>query len=100
MKVSCRGRNNRIAAPYSHITVLRGDQRTHPEFGFKERRTAGIVAEKLGGSVNEVLTELAATTVIGVVQGRQADSMIGLRVDMDALPMQEPMLEPVQDSMQ
>lgn len=82
--------HNRIAALHGDITEWRRDLHTHPEVGFEEVRTAGVVAEKLREfGVDEVITEMATTGVVGVVHGRQPGPMIGLRADMDALPMQE-----------
>ena len=82
--------HNRIAALHDDITEWRRDLHAHPEVGFEEVRTAGIVAEKLREfGVDEVITEMATTGVVGIVHGRQPGSMSGLRADMDALPMQE-----------
>ena len=82
--------HNRIAAIHDQVTEWRRDLHTHPEIGFEEHRTAGIVADKLRAfGVDEVMTGIATTGVVGIIHGRTAGPMIGLRADMDALPMQE-----------
>jgi hippurate hydrolase len=86
------GAYQRLAAWHSELTAFRRDLHAHPELGFEEVRTAGRVAEalKLAG-VDEVHTGIAKTGVVGVIRGARAESgrMIGLRADMDALPMRE-----------
>lgn len=82
--------HNRISDLHEEITAWRRDLHTHPEIGFEEIRTAGIVAEKLGSfGVDEIITGIATTGVVGIIHGAQDGPMIGLRADMDALPMQE-----------
>lgn len=82
--------HNRIASLHGEVSEWRRDLHAHPELGFREVRTAGIVADKLQAfGVDEVMTGIATTGVVGVVHGRQPGPMIGLRADMDALPMQE-----------
>lgn len=82
--------HNRISAMHDEVTVWRRDLHAHPEIGFEEVRTATIVAEKLRGfGVDEVITGMATTGVVGIVHGRSTGPMIGLRADMDALPMHE-----------
>jgi hippurate hydrolase len=81
-----------IAQYHPEITALRRDLHAHPELGFEERYTAGRVAEalKLCG-VDEVHTGIGKTGVVAVVRGERNTSgkMIGLRADMDALPLTE-----------
>ncbi len=82
--------HNRIAALHSDISDWRRDLHAHPETGFEEVRTSAIVAEKLQSfGVDEVHTGIATTGVIGIVHGQRPGPVIGLRADMDALPMQE-----------
>ncbi|MEZ5716687.1 MAG: M20 aminoacylase family protein [Paracoccaceae bacterium] len=82
--------HNRIADLLGDITAWRRDLHAHPETGFEEVRTAGIVADKLREfGVDEVITGMATTGVVGIIHGERAGPMIGLRADMDALPMQE-----------
>jgi hippurate hydrolase len=81
-----------IAQYHPEITALRRDLHAHPELGFEERYTAARVAEalKLCG-VDEVHTGIGKTGVVAVVRGERNTSgkMIGLRADMDALPLTE-----------
>ena len=69
------------------------DLHAHPEIGFTETRTAGVVADKLREyGVDEVHTNIAKTGVVGIIHGKgQGDNTrrIGLRADMDALPIDE-----------
>ena len=72
------------------MTAWRRDLHAHPEVGFEEIRTSGMVAEKLRGWGIDVHHGLAGTGVVGTLVGRgPAGRSIGLRADMDALPMQE-----------
>lgn len=75
----------------AELTDIFKDLHQHPEIGFQEVRTAGVVATKLREfGVDEVHEGIAGTGVVGVVKGN-ADSprRIGLRADMDALPIDE-----------
>jgi amidohydrolase len=69
--------------------ALRRDLHTHPELGFAEHRTAGIVAERLTALGLEVHTGIGGTGVVGILTGAQSGPTIMLRADMDALPMPE-----------
>ncbi len=72
------------------LTAIRRDLHTHPEIGFEEKRTSGIVAEKLTQWGVEVHRGLGGTGVVGVLKGKGGGTRrIGLRADMDALPMEE-----------
>ncbi len=75
------------------LSAFRRDLHAHPELGFEERRTAARVAEALQGfGFDEVHTGVGRTGVVGVLRGRRAGSSsksVGLRADMDALPVQE-----------
>ena len=80
----------RIDGYADELTAIRRDLHAHPEIGFEEVRTSGIVAEKLKGWGIEVHRGLGGTGVIGVLKGKGTSSKrIGLRADMDALPMEE-----------
>jgi len=82
--------NNRIAGFHEDMTAWRRDLHEHPELGFEEHRTSGIVAEKLRAfGCDEVITGIAGTGVVGVIRGSAAGPGIGLRADMDALPIAE-----------
>ena len=81
---------NRIAEFHADMTAWRHDFHRHPELGFQEHRTSAIVAEKLREfGVDEVVTGIARTGVVGVIRGRAGDGAVGLRADMDALPIHE-----------
>ena len=76
-------------ADYSAFTQVRRDIHAHPELGFEEHRTAQIVAEKLKAWGIEVHTGIAGTGVVGVLKNGNSGKTIGLRADLDALPLQE-----------
>lgn len=82
---------NRIAAFHAEMTEWRHDLHAHPELALQETRTSAIVQQKLKDfGVDEVITGLARTGVVGVIRGRGgSDRAIGLRADMDALPIHE-----------
>jgi hippurate hydrolase len=76
---------------HAELRAIRHDIHAHPELAFQEERTSQIVAEKLASWGVEVHRGLARTGVVGVLRGRQSASgrAIGLRADMDCLPMHE-----------
>jgi hippurate hydrolase len=80
-----------IADSTKELTAIFRDLHTHPEIGFTEERTSAIVAEKLREyGVDEVHTGLGKTGVVGLIYGKQKGSRrVGLRADMDALPIHE-----------
>ncbi|HVV60997.1 MAG TPA: M20 aminoacylase family protein [Pseudolabrys sp.] len=84
---------NRIADMHDDITTWRRDLHAHPEILYDVHRTAGSVAEKLKAfGCDEVVTGIGRTGVVGVIRGRKGDKsgkVIGLRADMDALPLDE-----------
>lgn len=83
---------NRVAEFHEEITAWRQDFHAHPEVLFDVERTAGIVTDKLRAfGCDEVVTGLGRTGVVGIINGRTNTSgrTIGLRADMDALPMTE-----------
>ena len=74
------------------IAALRRRIHAHPELGFEEKMTSDLVAEQLQAWGVEVHRGMAQTGVVGIVRGRDGGACgraIGLRADMDALPMQE-----------
>ncbi|MFO1328743.1 MAG: M20 aminoacylase family protein [Rubrivivax sp.] len=74
------------------LTALRRDLHAHPELGFDERRTSDLVAARLAALGIPMHRGLARTGVVGIVHGRDGGASgraIGLRADMDALPVQE-----------
>src|SRR6201987_4645965 len=81
---------DRIEAFADELTAIRRDLHAHPEIGFEEVRTSGIVADKLTQWGIEVHRGLGGTGVVGVLKGKgSGGKRIGLRADMDALPMEE-----------
>ena len=83
---------NRIADLHPEITAWRRDIHAHPELLFDVHRTAAVVADKLKGfGCDEVVTGIGRTGVVGVIRGSKGagSRTIGLRADMDALPLQE-----------
>ncbi|MBP6318282.1 MAG: amidohydrolase, partial [Rubrivivax sp.] len=68
---------------------LRRDIHRHPELAFQERRTAALVAAQLGAWGYEVSTGLGGTGVVGQLRRGTSSRSIGLRADMDALPIAE-----------
>ena len=80
----------RIEEYADELTAIRRDLHEHPEIGFEETRTASIVAEKLRAWGIEVHTGIGKTGVVGVLEGKGGGGRaVGLRADMDALPMDE-----------
>jgi amidohydrolase len=74
----------------AELTAIRRDIHAHPEIGFEEIRTSALVAEKLKGWGIEVSEKIGRTGVVGTIRGnRKGPRSIGLRADMDALPIFE-----------
>ncbi|MFK7892267.1 MAG: M20 aminoacylase family protein [Granulosicoccus sp.] len=71
------------------LVAIRRDLHEHPELGMQEIRTSGVVAKLLEQWGIEVHTDIGKTGVVGVLKGRADGRMIGLRADMDALPIEE-----------
>ena len=80
---------DRIAALQSEMTGWRRDIHAHPELGFEEHRTASLVAQKLQEFGVEVHRGVGKTGVVGVLRAGSSPRRIGLRADMDALPIKE-----------
>jgi hippurate hydrolase len=83
---------NRIADMKEEITAWRRDFHMHPELQYDVHRTAGVVADKLRAfGCDEVIPGIGRTGVVAVIRGRKQTSgkVIGMRADMDALPMTE-----------
>ncbi|WP_018699893.1 M20 aminoacylase family protein [Amorphus coralli] len=81
---------SRISDFTDELVAIRHDLHAHPEIGFEETRTAAIVAERLASWGIKTHTGIGGTGVVGVLQGRHpGDRRVGLRADMDALPMDE-----------
>jgi amidohydrolase len=80
---------NSIAAIADDMAAWRHDIHAHPETAYKEVRTSALVAAKLESWGIEVHRGIAETGLVGVLRGRPGSRSIGLRADMDALPMEE-----------
>ena len=78
-----------IEALRGEMTVWRRDLHAHPETGFEERRTSALVAEKLKSFGLRVHKGLGRTGVVGTLRAGSGKGAIGLRADMDALPLKE-----------
>jgi hippurate hydrolase len=74
---------------HAELTEWRRDFHAHPELGFEEIRTSGLVAERLAAFGCEVHRGLGQTGVVGTLRTGNGARTIGLRADMDALPMHE-----------
>jgi len=81
--------SERIADFHADMTAWRRDIHAHPELGFQETRTASIVAAKLESFGIEVHRGVGKTGVVGVLRAGSGKRTIGLRADMDGLPIQE-----------
>jgi hippurate hydrolase len=87
---------NRVAELMPEISEWRRDIHAHPELQFDVHRTAGLVAEKLKSfGCDQVVSGIGRTGVVGVIHGKRGEDKaepsrtIGLRADMDALPITE-----------
>ncbi|MDG1377862.1 MAG: M20 family metallopeptidase [Yoonia sp.] len=83
---------NRFAELLPEITAWRRDLHEHPEILFETHRTASVVADKLKAfGCDEIVTGIGRTGVVGVIKGKtnKSGKVIGLRADMDALPIHE-----------
>src|SRR6195952_2533505 len=81
--------HNRIAEFAAEMTEWRQDIHAHPELAFEEHRTSDIVATKLAAWGIEVTRGIAGTGVVGTLRLGNSKRAIGIRADMDALPMPE-----------
>jgi hippurate hydrolase len=80
---------NRIAGMHDDLTRWRRDIHAHPELGFEEQRTSDLVAAKLAEFGCEVYRGIGKTGVVGRLRVGASPRSVGLRADMDALPIQE-----------
>jgi amidohydrolase len=78
-----------ILGRVGELVAIRRDIHAQPEVGFEEARTSALVAEQLASWGIVVHTGIGKTGVVGVVRGNAPGAVIGLRADMDALPMDE-----------
>ena len=79
----------RIATLHPEMTAWRRDIHSHPELGFEEQRTSDFVAAKLAEFGVEVHRGIGRTGVVGVLRAGSSARSVGLRADMDALPIHE-----------
>ncbi len=79
----------RIAEYHGEMTEWRRDIHAHPELGFEERRTSDLVAQKLAGFGYEVFRGIGKTGLVGRLRAGNSARSIGLRADMDCLPIEE-----------
>ncbi len=80
---------DRITELHDELTAWRRDIHAHPELGFEEHRTSDIVAQKLAAFGCEVYRGLGKTGVVGSLRVGNSTRSVGLRADMDALPIVE-----------
>ena len=78
-----------IARMHAELTGWRRDLHAHPELGFEETRTSDLVAAKLAAFGCEVTRGVGKTGVVGTLRAGAGARSVGLRADMDALPIQE-----------
>ena len=80
-----------LRGEHAELTSLRRDLHAHPELGFEEHRTVEVVVKELDRLGIECHSGVGKTGVVGVIRGQRGDSgrAVGLRADMDALPMHE-----------
>ena len=80
---------DRIGAFHDEMTAWRRDIHAHPELGFEEHRTSDLVAKRLEAFGLEVYRGIGRTGVVGALRSGNSPRSVGLRADMDALPIQE-----------
>ena len=81
---------NLLPLPFiDRLVAIRRDLHAHPELAFQESRTADVVARELAACGLEVHRGLAGTGVVGILRKGEGGRSIGLRADMDALPLAE-----------
>jgi amidohydrolase len=79
----------RIGEFHGELTEWRQDIHAHPELGFEEQRTSDLVAQKLADFGCEVFRGIGKTGVVGRLRAGSSDRSVGLRADMDCLPIEE-----------
>jgi metal-dependent amidase/aminoacylase/carboxypeptidase family protein len=78
-----------ILADAAAIAAVRRDIHAHPELCFEEQRTADVIAKQLTDWGIPIHRGLGKTGVVGIVKNGTSDRAVGLRADIDALPMTE-----------
>jgi amidohydrolase len=91
LPAAVRSEVDRLAASIQpRVVEIRRDIHRHPEIGFRETRTAGLVAARLRElGFDEVRTGIGVTGVVGVLKGGRPGDVVAVRADMDALPIPE-----------
>ena len=91
VSVSQRAEIDRLAARlHASVVETRRDIHKHPELGYRETRTAALVAERLRAlGFDEVRTAVGRTGVVGILKGGRPGKVVAVRADMDALPIPE-----------
>ena len=74
---------------FDYTQALRRDFHAHPELGFREVRTAAVVAKELSKLGLEIATGIAETGVVAILEGEKPGPVVLLRFDMDGLPIEE-----------
>lgn len=82
-------------AEVEELIALRHDLHLHPELGFEENRTATVVSAALRRQGIDVIEGIAGTGLVAVIEGDKTGPMIGLRAEMDALPIEEAASSPL-----
>ncbi len=80
---------NRVAEFHADMTAWRQDIHQHPELGLQEHRTSGVIQDRLREFGVDEIHVMAGTGVVGVIRGQPGEGAIGLRADIDALPIHE-----------
>src|SRR5215469_13073288 len=80
---------DQIRRYHAELTAIRQDIHANPELGMEEHRTADLVARKLAEWGIDVHRAVGSTGVVGVLRSGNGEATIGLRADMDALPIIE-----------
>jgi hippurate hydrolase len=78
-----------IARSHEEMVSWRRDLHAHPELGFAETRTSAVIQERLRSFGVDALHNFNGTGVVAIIHGRDGDDAIGLRADIDALPIAE-----------
>lgn len=74
---------------YPQLVSIRRDLHQHPELGLEEYRTSGLILDYLKQWNIKVTQLIGETAIVGLIEGKNGDKTIGLRADMDALPIEE-----------
>ena len=86
-----RAEIDRLAADqHARVVETRRDIHRHPELGYRETRTAALIADRLRAlGFDDVRTGIGKTGVVGILKGGRPGKVVAVRADMDALPIPE-----------